>query len=479
MSIKRLLFLTLALVNCAKSIEVLWAYHKASAIVAANLLDGIFTAVSDNEILICRQGVLSLWNSSGVISKIRLNRQPDKIYAHEVTEEEIIHIVMSTYTNEQSSTNEVTYCAYYYAYERFSCRGNNRYTLPTATDQFAASLLTTDHGQAYAYAVYITNDYLTRYDVIDHQERHHVSPRDCSSSNITLIPVDEPKGRVIVQCDGGNTYLHDLYSGNFFVLPPDARRVATSKYRELMLATQPSKGLHQDLIVEVNMATELDNSSVLPLEGLLANSSNPVLIPDVAIVVVNETSQSEIGYFLRHGELLYFELAELEIHPKLQSLSLPLEIVAIRGTYNSSIVVEGTSSNGTIVLIVIEAFKQQRSENLSTNETDESIEPTSMNRTMVNNQSETITPQPSPSHTILCTQTDRNTKTSTRPHQTDEPSFNNEQAESSSASNDSHKFDIVSYIYGLVTGLVFTLACVVPLAILLYRLKKSNGFINV
>ena len=478
MSIKHLLFLTLALVNCAKSIEVLWAYHKASSIVAVNLLDGIFTAVSDSEILICRQGVLSLWNSSGVISKIPLNRQPDKIYAYEVAEEEIIHIVMSTYADEESSTNEVTYCAYYYAYERFSCRRNNRYTLPTM-DQFSASLLTTDHGQVYAYAVYITNDYLTRYDVIDHRERHHVPPRDCSSSNITLIPVDEPKGRVIVQCDGGNTYLHDLYSGNFFVLPPDARRVATSKYRELMLATQPSKGLHQDLIVEMNMATELDNSSVLPLEGLLANSSNPVLIPDVAIVVVNETSQSEIGYFLRHGELLYFELVELEIHPKLQSLSLPLEIVAIRGTYNSSIVVEGTSSNGTIVLIVIEASKQQRSENLSTNETDESIEPTSMNSTMLNNQSETITPQPSPSHTIPCTQTDRNTKASTGPHQTDKPSFKNGQAESSSANNNSCKFDIVSYIYGLVTGLVFTLACVVPLALLWCRLKKSNGFINV
>ena len=74
MCIKHLLFLTLALVNCAKSIEVLWAYHKASAIVAANLQDGIFTAVSDSEILVCRQGVLSLWNSSGVISDIRLNR---------------------------------------------------------------------------------------------------------------------------------------------------------------------------------------------------------------------------------------------------------------------------------------------------------------------------------------------------------------------------------------------------------------------
>lgn len=472
--IKYLLFLTLASVGiCPKSIEVRWAYHGTSTIVADNLLaGGIFTVVSNREVLICRQGVLSFWNSNGKITETRLNHQPDKIYAYEVAEEKIVHIIITTYADEQSP-DRVTYCAYYHTYEQFSCRDDNRHTPPTS--EFAAAILITDHGQVSAYAAYLNNGYLTRYDVIYHQERRHVPPQDCNSTNTSLIPVDEPKGRVIVHCDGGNAYLHDLYSGNFYVLPPAARRVATSRYRELVLATQPAERLHQDLMVEMNMAIELENSSTLPLEGSLANSTNPVLIPDVAIVVVNETSQSEIGYFLRNGELLYFELAELEIHPKIESLSLPLDIVAIRGTYNSSLVIEGTFSNGTLVLVVIEAYIQQ-SEDPRTNESEDNNDET--NSTTLNNQSYTTTPQPSPSQTISCTQTDYDTETSTQPHQTDKLTFENQQTDASSESNDSHKFEIVSFILGFVTCLVLISVCALP-TILLCRNKKSRKFSNV
>ena len=470
--IKQLLFLALASVgNFEKSIEVQWAYHGTSAIVANNLLGGIFTVVSNDEVLICRQGVLSFWNSNGKISETHLNHQPDKIYAYEVAEEKIIHIIITKYAGEHSP-GQVAYCAYYHTYGQFFCNNDNRHTPPTS--DFAAAILITDHGQVSAYVAYLNNGYLIRYDVIVDQERQHVPPQDCRSSNTTLIPVDEPKGRVIVQCDGGNAYLHDLYSGNFFVLPPEAKRVATSRFRELMLATQPAERLHQDLMVEMNMATELGNSSTLPLEGSLANSTNPVLIPDVAIVAVNETSQLEIGYFLRNGELLYFELAELERHPKIESLSLPFDTVGISGTYNSSLVVQGTFNNGSLVLVVIEAYIQQ-SENLSTNETDDNNE---LSSTILSNPLSTTTPQPSPSQTISCTQTDRyNTETSTRPHQTNKPASKNKQTDSFSESNDSYKFEIVSYILGFVSCLVLILACALP-TLLLCCIKKSKEFSN-
>lgn len=459
MTTKYLLFVmsVLFMINSVKPIEVLWTYHSANAMLSDDAIDdGIFTVVSDSEALVVRQRVLSLQNSNGVVgTSLPLKYQPDKMYGYKVTEEGIVHVVITTHAGEQSSINEVAYCPYYYDHQRFSFQ---RYTPPTTN--FVASLRITHDEQMSLYAVYHNNSHLIHYDVIDNPDYPRGSdrlPQDCSGNNTRLIPVNETNGRVILKCDGGNAYLYDLYIRDFVFLPPNIQHVATSKHGDLMLVTQPVEGLYIDHMAVMNMATDQANSSAVLLEGArgFANSKNPAWIADAAVVVVNKTSQMEVGYFIRNNELLYFELTELDMInvSYLSSPSPDITLIAIRGTYNSSIAIEGTFSNGTSVIVVA-----------GVNESDP-----------VSNTT-TTPPPPPPSYT---TPSDNTTEPPPppRPCPTDKPADptkgDDEKVDSESADSRSDGFGSKVTTCGAFFGGVIITLAVFASGILLYRLCKK------
>ena len=472
MTTKYLLFVMLVLfmINSVKPIKVLWTYHSATAMLSDDSIDdGIFTVVSGSEVLVVRQRELSLQNSDGVIgASHRLNYQPDKMYGYKATEEEIVHVVITTHAGEQSSIDEVAYYPYSYDHQRFF--PFRRYTPPT-TD-FVASVRITHNEQMSVYAVYLNNGYLTHYDVIEDYERGSDRlPQDCSNNNTRLIPVNETNGGVILKCDSGNAYLYDPYIRNFVPLPPGIQHIATSKHGDLMLACQAAKGLYQDLMAVINMATDQANSSALLLvKGGFATSKNPIWITDVAVVVVNKTSQLEVGYFIRNNELLYFELTELdEIEVKSSSCPPDITLTAVRGTYNSSIAIEGIFSNGTSVIVVAETE--------SGNPNVDVMITTEPNNSRLNDSdpesNTTTTPSP-PSHTTP--NNDNANEPPTRPCPADKPlptNENNDQGDSESSGSHSDGFGskgttCVAFIGGVIITLTIFFA-----VILLYRFCKT------
>lgn len=467
MTVKYFLLVMLALFNSVEPIEVSLSYHSATAVVADNGIDdGIFTVVSGTELVVCLESVLSLRNSSAVISEINLDYQPDEVYAYSIVEEGIIHIVLTVRADEQSSRDEVAYCVYHYGRGQFYCYSGYRH--PPTTSNFVASTRITDDRQVFVYAVYYDDHgNLIYYDVRGGhpQAGPETLPQNCRDNETTLIPVDEPKGRIILQCNN-DSYLYDLYSGDLNVLPPASRKVATSKYRDLVLGTQPAAGLHQDVMVEVNVATDLAKSSARILEGSLANSTNPVRTLGVAVVVVNATSEVEVCFFLRSTGIAYFELTELETSPNIKHLSLPTGVtpIAIRGTYESTVVVEGIN-NGTSVLLVIKAYIP---------------EPEDINNVT---ESNSITPSPPTHPTSLCTPRDHNTEPPTRPRprlRTDKPQATgvaNNPVNSPSTGDSSNNFG-TGFGCGMMAGVLITLAIVAIVAILC-RVTKSRGSIDV
>ena len=160
------LMLVLLMINYVKPIEVrLREYHTGTAMLSDDSIDdGIRTVVSDSESLLIRQGMLSLQNSNGVIAANHtLDYQPDKMYGHKVTEENIVHVVMTIHADEQSSINQVAHCVYSYEQEDFFCPRRSSYTPPTT--EFVASVHITHDDQVSVYAVYFDNGYLTRHEV--------------------------------------------------------------------------------------------------------------------------------------------------------------------------------------------------------------------------------------------------------------------------------------------------------------------------
>ena len=455
------------MINSVKPIKVLWTYHSATAMLSDDSIDdGIFTVVSDSETLVVRQRELSLQNSNGVIgASHRLNYQPDKMYGYKATEEGIVHVVITTHAGEQSSIDEVAYCPYYDMYQQFLCY--RTYTPPT-TD-FVASVRITHNEQMSVYAVYLKNGYLTHYDVIDDYERGSDRlPQDCSSNNTRLIPVNETNGRVILKCDSGNAYLYDLYIRNFVRLPPDIQHIATSKHRDLMLVSQAAKGLYQDLLAVINMATDQANSSALLLvESGFATSKNPIWISDAATVVVNKTSQLEVGYFIRNNELLYFELTELdEIKVKSSSCPPDITLTAVRGTYNSSIAIEGIFSNGTSVVVVAESGNPNVDVMITT-------EPNNSRLNDSDPESNTTTTPSPPSHTTPSD--DHTNEPPTRPRPTDKlVPINEDNNQMDSGSTGSHSDGFGNMCVAFVGGVIITLTVLAILAVVILLCRGSK-----
>ena len=451
-----LLLLIFILGYPVQSIHVKWTIHPRTDVVADDTADDRkYTVVSDNGIVVARNSVLSVQDSNGTLSEFTLAFQPDEVYAYNLTDR--LHIVAAAH-EEQSSINEVHHCTYS-NFGRLSCNIFERYTPPT---KFAVAVRIDDNGVVTVWAIYYYEDYLTYHNVIGGYEEYSLQlPENCICISDCLVPVKEPNGRVIVQCHDGTAYLYELYSERFFVLPPEVEQVVTSNYRELTLVSKRGEGLHQDIIVETNMVTDRQSAAALPLAGSLANSSNPVSIRDMAIVSINKTNQSEVFYYLRNGSILYFELYELGIYPEIQYLPLPnITLTAIRGSYESSIIVEGTYSNGSLVLVVIEACEQQ-----CKNESVDRMDNNTINTTLASHNGISHT-QPVPHSTeppSPCT--------TAKP----EPTSNaDDQANPRPGPTSGSRFEPASFAYGVIAGCISTATIAVTIVIILYRIMKSK-----
>jgi len=448
------------------NVTVTWEYHDLAGIIANySGEDRTFTVVSDSELVTAHHGRLSLQNVNGTFGETTLSSQPDSLYAYKI--EPALYIVTVTH----APRNDIHYCRYSYTRQRLHCRASR--VSPTSTAAFAISPRITIHNQFFVYAVYEDEGYLTHYDVVGNYEVDSVSlPENCVCNSDCLVPVNEPSGQVIVQCEDGTTYLYDLYSVEFLVLPPAVKQVVKSNYQNLYLVAQQAEGLNQDILVEVNITTSSEYASTLPFEGSLASSSNPVSIHDVTVVAVNKTSQVETCYFLRGSEILYFELVKLGTYPVIKNLSLPLGVtpVAIRGKYGSSIIVEGRNSNGSL-LIVIEANiptadEVSPNENVTVNNTNISeshIHPTSTVYLTSTVYPTSCTPsihhKPHPTNILKPPNTGTDSKNST-----------------ASTTNHSDDFELMSFVYGLITGLSPLVVIVLVLCLRHYCRRPRQSY---
>ena len=454
MMVKYLLLLTFALAYSAQPMKVGWALHPLTEVVADDPADGRkYTVVSDNGIVIAHQSVLSLQGLNGTLSQVILDFHPDEIRAYNLTSG--LHIVAAAHA-EQSSVNEVSYCTDRDPGE-LSCNTYERYTPPTI---YVVSVRIESYDTVpTVWPVYYYDDYLTYYNVIGGYEEYSLElPENCTCNSNCLVPVKEPNGRVIVQCYNGIAYLYELYSERFFVLLPEAKQVVTSNYKDLTIVTKTAEGLHQDILVETNMVTDKQSAAALPLAGSLANSSSPVNIRDMAIVSVSKTNQSEVFYFLRNNSILYFKLDELGIYPEIEILPLPPNITLteapIRGSYESSIVVEGIY-NGSLVLVVIEACEQLRNESVD-----------GMNNTRSNT---TLT---STSHT----QPDPHSTEPTSPYTTAMPEpTSSADDQTNPAPTSGSGLEPASFVYGIIAGCISTVLIAFVVVVILYRIIKSKG----
>ena len=452
MKVEYLLLLTFALTCFVKSIKVGWTIHALTDVIP-DTDDRKYTVVSGNKIIVARQSVLSLHNLNGTLSEVTLDFPLDEIYAYNLISG--LHVIVAAHA-EQSTLDEVSHCTGDRDSGQLSCNRYERYTPPTT---FVVSIRIVDNSTVTVWAVYYENDYLTYYNVIGGHEQHSLKlPENCTCSSNCLTSVKEPKGRVIIQCLNGTAYLYELYSERFFVLPPEVKQVVTSNYKDLTIVTKPAEGLHQDILVEINMTTDMESAAALPLAGSLANSSSPVNIQDMAIVSVNKTTLSEIFYFLRNNKVFYFNVDKLGIYPEIEYLPLPPDItlIGIRGCYESSVVIEGIFSNGSLVLLVIEAQPGNKSSD-------------GMD---CNNTGSNTTPLPT-SHTL------------DPPHSTESPSpctiakpkptnTVNDQVNPAPISECS-RLEPASFAYGIIVGCIPTVVIAFVVVIILYRITKSKG----
>ena len=459
MTARCLLLLALTVVCSVEPIEVLVKY---------NLIvdEGGYTVVvvSDNEMVVSHRERLLFKNLNGtLLSEADLGYQPDKLYANSLNGG--THIVAAAHT-EHSSLNKVSYCTYYATRDQaLMCRPAHSFTPPA---KFVLSMdVLVDENRVTVRAIY--------YDDSDHHYHAHNLkggvyeyfdlPANCTCSNHShcLKQHDEPNGKVLVQCDSGTSY---LYGGQYYVSPPKVKRVATSKYMGVILAVQPAEGQFQDDLIETNMVTDIKNASAQPaLPGVLANSSNPVTIQDVVIVPVNETSHLEVCFLIRGIEILYFTVVDLGMVPEIKHLLLPtgLTPIGFRGTYDSSIAVEGVYSNGSSVIMVIEACESQP----------EGADPP-------NNNTGTDSLPPPSSHPTSGTPQDHNNTDPPGPRTTDEtksetPTGNPDSVNSATTRDYSTSFVVIIAVSTFVAGVVLALAFVM-LVMLLRRLRKSTGY---
>ena len=453
---------SLLLIHSAEPLEVSSAYHAMSWVIAdGSLDDGIYTVVSDSEIAaVNSDGVLSLRNTNGTFIEVNLNGQPDSLQAYKLRE--AIYIVASVHA-EDPSLNNISYCKYSYAKERLFCPAHHLRSPPTG---FVTSTeVDNQNERIFVYVVYEqVHGYLTHYDITNNYEVDLVPlPEGCSCNYTCLESTNQAHGDVTVRCINGTSYLYNVYSGDFFVLLSGVKHVAKSNYKNILLATQPVEELKQDILVAMNATTAKEHASTLLFPGTLASSSNPVSIVGVAVVTVNESSQSEAGYFIRGNNVSYVEIHELgRWYPKIEQSPLPPNVtpVAEKGTYESTIVVECIHANGSSVLVAVK--------------TDDVTQlPVDENGTPQSSVSPSAGTRP-PCH---------NPKPPGRDHSTEKPkphkpnsNVNTDLEEPTSTSNNADDFEPKSFFYGFVAGVVPPLLIGVVVSIVCCCRRKPRRY---
>ena len=346
-----LLLLGLAFVSSVE-LKVQIVYHDVTDIVAES--NGLYTVVSDSELVASRQGRLIVQHRNGtVLSETNLGYKPNELHSHDhgLRKEEGLHVVAA------EKAERVSHCKYYDTHDpELVCNERENFSLSA---HFVVSMLVEDNRVA-TWAIYYdsNNGEFTRLDLRAGTREFFPLPEDCTCSNHSncLKPNEEPTGRIKVECDGGASYLYEVQSEFSYLLPPNVKRVATSKNRNLILAVQSNPAGHfQDYIIVTNRTTNATHAATQPLPGIFATASNPAIIHDLAVISAND---SEICIFIRNNEIFYFEVVDLgrtflEKKLPLHSNFSDFKPVGIKGVYRSSVVILATDGNGWSIHITV------------------------------------------------------------------------------------------------------------------------------
>ena len=414
--------------------------------------EGIYTVACHNKTVVSSRGRLSLKDSDGVtISRADydLGYNPDELHSHYSDDDETIHILAVAHA-ERSLLNKVSHCTYYADRDQeFICRRGESLTPPA---RFVISTLVDEPGEnLYVWIIYFDDNYheYTIRDLLEeNDELPLLLPENCSCSEPSdcLQQDDEPNGKVRILCNSGISYLYNIRSEYFFILPPNVKRVATSRHKDLIFAAQPAEGQYQEDLVVMNMVTNSSQAAAQPVQGVLGISSNPATIQGVTTVSVNATL--EVCFFIRGNEISYFRVVDLGTLPVIESLPLRPDLtpIAFRDKYESSVIVVATNSNGSLVPVTIEVVQLGDTSANGSNSTSGS--------------NDTSIPSSTPP-------TCRPTRPCTADRPTNDDDDDHPTRSTLSGGGGSNNFDIASYIFGLVTGLILAAAI-----LLLWRLRQ-------
>ena len=467
MTIKYLSFVILTIVCSVEPrvepIEAMVTYYNLTELVVDE--GSRYTVVSRSEMVESREGHVLIKHLNGtLLSEADLGYQPDELHASSLNDR--IHIVAVSHA-ERSSLDKVSYCRYYPTRDqRLICRARQSFSPPT---KFVVSILF-DENNVKSWVIYFNQfEYMVR-DLTAETDEHLELPANCTCSNFSncLKQHDGQNGRVILRCDSGTSRLYDLNSQfPYYISTPNVKQLATTSYKDTIFAVQRAEGQFQDILVETNMVTHLEDAAVQPLPGVLANSSNPATIQGVAIVAVNETRQLEVCIFIQSNEVLYFEVVDLGIVPKIRHLPLPADLIpiTIRGIFGSSIAVEAICSNGSLVLMIIEVRESQpRADPLDSNTGSNSPPLSTNDPTSCTSQGHNVTEPPGSRTTEEPESRDASGKP--QPTNTTDDLVN---------SGYSTSTVVTIAISAFAAGIILTLSSV-GLVMFLRRLRKSRGY---
>ena len=461
-------YLSLVVLTVACSVEpidleVVETYHNLTELVVDE--GSRYTVVSHNEMVESREGHVLIKHLNGtLLSEADLGHQPDELHARSLNDR--IHIAAVSHA-ERSSLDRVSYCRYYPTRDPgLICRARQSFSPPT---KFVVSRLF-DENNMKLWVIYFDQfGYMVR-DLTAETDEPLELPANCTCSNFSncLKQHDEPNGRVMLRCDSGTSHLYDLNSQfPYYVSTPNVKQLATTSYRDMIIAVQRAEGKFQDILVETNMVMHLEDVAVQPLPGVLGYSSDPATIQGVAILAVNETSQLEVCVFIQNNVILYFEVVDLGIVPKIRHLPLPADLtpIAIRGIFSSSIAVEAIYSNGSLVVMIIEFLaSQSRADPLDSNTGSNSPPLSTNNPTSCTPQGHNVTEPPG-----------SRTTEEPEPHDASDKPQTTNTTDDSATRDFSHSFVVTIAIVTFFVGVFVTLVVVV-LVMLLCRLRKSRGY---
>ena len=345
-------------VSSVEPIGVLTKYQ----IAAVSVEDGPYWVVSDNRVVTSRQEHLIVQDNNGtVINETNLGYEPDKLQVYSPNDDEL-HILASVRAGDQSPINNVSYCAYYATGTNgLTCRPDEDFIPPSS---FVTSMLGED-GSVIPWVIY--NDiggYMIR-DLRAATEELFLLPENCACTNhSTCLKIDDEmaKGRVKLVCDGGVSYLYEIYGELSYDLPPNVKAVVTSRNRRLIISVQPApegQFPFQDNLFVINMTTDSEYAAFQQLPGVVvASKRNPATIQDLALVTANNSNWTDVVIFIRNNKIFYFEVVNLGRTFSEKKLALHSDLsdfkpVAIKGVYGSSVVILAINSNGGSIHITV------------------------------------------------------------------------------------------------------------------------------